>query len=84
MGRAMDEESGRERILPRAQGVFPQRKAGSKGCRETSAEARLPEGGITGWSLKESLSPLGQGLRTKLGVGLGEEVAKGKNLFYRL
>ena len=39
-GRAMDEESRRERILPGPSSVFPQRKAGSKRCRETSAEAR--------------------------------------------
>jgi len=40
-GRAMDEESRRERFLPGPSTVFPQRKAVSKGCRETSAEARL-------------------------------------------
>jgi len=40
-GRAMDEESWRERILPAPSSVFPQRKAETKGCRETSAEARL-------------------------------------------
>jgi len=36
----MDEESRREKILPGTSGVFPQRKAGSKGYRETSAKAR--------------------------------------------
>jgi hypothetical protein len=41
----MDEESRRETILPRALGVFPQRKAGSKACRQKSAEARLRQGG---------------------------------------
>jgi hypothetical protein len=30
-----------ERILSGASSVFPQRKAGSKACRETSVEARL-------------------------------------------
>jgi hypothetical protein len=39
-GRAMDEESRRENILPGASDPFPQKKAASKGCRETSVEAR--------------------------------------------
>jgi hypothetical protein len=40
-GRAMDEESRRERILSGPSSVFPQRKAESKVCRGTSVEARL-------------------------------------------
>jgi hypothetical protein len=40
----MDEESRRERILLGPSSVFPQEKAGSKGCRETSVEARLLQG----------------------------------------
>jgi hypothetical protein len=37
----MDEESRGEKILSGVSGVFPQRKAGSKGYEETSAEARV-------------------------------------------
>jgi hypothetical protein len=40
-GRAMDEESLREKVLLRALDLLPQRKAGSKGCGEISAETRL-------------------------------------------
>jgi hypothetical protein len=43
----MDEESRRERILQGASDAGPQRKAGSKGCREGSAEARLVWEGTT-------------------------------------
>jgi hypothetical protein len=43
----MDEESRRERILSGVSSVFPQRKAGSKACRQRSVEARLLYGGTT-------------------------------------
>ena len=65
----MDAESGRERILPRASDVFPWAKPGSKGCRKTSAEARLPREEELLWSPKELLSAPGPVLCPKRGVG---------------
>jgi hypothetical protein len=65
----MDEESWRERILQRAWGLFPQRKAESKGRRETSAEVRLLQGGITALEFEGIALPDGPWARRKLGVG---------------
>ena len=65
----MDEESRRERILPGRSSVLPQRKAGSKDYRETSAEARLLQGGTTASESEGTALPAGPGPPYKTGGG---------------
>ena len=65
----MDEESRRERIVPGPSSPFPQRKAGSEDCRETSAEARLLEGGAAALESEEIALPAGPGTSYKTGGG---------------
>jgi hypothetical protein len=66
----MDEESRWERILSAASSVFPQRKAGSKACRETSVEARLLQGGTTALESEGIAFLAGPGASYKTGGGL--------------
>jgi len=65
----MDEESRGERIVPGPSSPFPQRKVGSKGCPEISAEARLLQGGTTALESEGIALPAGYGSSHKTGGG---------------
>jgi hypothetical protein len=65
----MDEESRRERIFPGASRAFPQRKAVSKGYRETSAEPRLRQEATTALESEGIALPAGPGTSPKTGGG---------------
>ena len=67
----MDEESRGEKILPGVSSVFPQRKAGSKGYEETSAEARPLQGGTTALESEGIAIPAGPEASPKTGDGQG-------------
>jgi hypothetical protein len=70
-GRAMDEESRRERILPGRSRPFRKGRRDPRAAGKPRLKPARSKEEPAPWSPKESPSPPGPGLRPKLGVGLG-------------